>query len=323
MTPQNRRLLTKKTSCAALTAIVAGALAFQAGTASAINFSFAGYSWEQDNTPDVLGLLGNSATLGGATFSSGLPQNITQSVGFIALSGSSGSGFVAAPGFNPNLSLGKQATAQHGLLQTDSTASVFSSAINLPAGNNGSTTRHGISVSWSGGRSLLNGAGSDFVLYESGSNATSPEGQIVRAHLTGGGYSPWYYRSVDAFATYVNTPATTEGAFATAFDLSALGIANGALIDEIQIANLRSADRINTVGTFALNGEVVFSDPSGTLARASVGNLAGLNASSTFASGGLDPDPLYVGIMGTLVVPEPTAAALCGLGALLLWRRKR
>ncbi len=290
--------------------------------ASASIFSFAGYQWEQDNTPNVLGLLGNGATLGGATFSATLPNRITSSVGFIALSGNAGAGFEGAPGFDSTLSLGRQANVQHVLTQSDGTASNFSSAVNLPNGNDGSSARNGLSMSWSGGRSLLNGSGDDFVLYESASTSTSSEGQMVRVHLTGGGYTPWQYRAVDAFSVYTNTPATVEGAFATAFDLSTFGLIAGALVDEIQVANLQSSDRLNTVGSFALSGEVVFSDLSGTLAKPSVGALAGMNPASTFSDAALDPDPLYVGALSA-VVPEPATGALLGLGVLLLGRRVR
>ena len=49
------------------------ALAIQAIPASAATFSFAGFSWDQDKTPNILGLIGDGANLGGAQFSAGLP----------------------------------------------------------------------------------------------------------------------------------------------------------------------------------------------------------------------------------------------------------
>ena len=273
---------------------------------SAATYSFAGYNWDQDNTPDTLGLLGNGATLGGAAFSNGGPTSITRSVGFVAISGNANAGFVGEAGFDPSLSLGRLGSAQQGLTQSDGTDSVFSSAVNLPAGNNGSTTRHGLALSWSGGRSLPNGPGADFVLYESGSNSTSPEGQMVRARLqSDGSYTPWFYQAVDAFQVYTVTPGSTvEGAFATAFDLSLLGVADGVLIDRIEIANMHSSDRINVLGTFASSGQVVFNYPGVALAQASVGSLPGMNPNSTFGSSALDPDPLYLAVLHN-VVPEP------------------
>ena len=145
---------------------------------------------------------------------------------------------------------------------------------------------------------------------------------MVRVHMTGDGYSMWYYRAVDAFAAYSQSTPLNEGAFATSFDLSSLGLPLNTLIDEIQIANLQSGDRINTVGTFALNGQVVFTDPTNTLARPSKGNLPGMNPNSTFTAGDFDPDPLYIAVTGSLV-PEPTTAAMLGFGVLLLNRRSR
>lgn len=315
--------------CFAPPAIRAGlfALAAQASIASAATFSFAGYSWDQDKTPDILGLIGNNNNLGGAQFSSGLPTHITRSVGFQNSnpSGSANTGFTGLPGYNPGLTLGVQANTQHGLVQTNpipNSPSLFSSAINLPSGNDGSLARHGVSITWSAGRSLANAPGDEFLIYESGSDAVSSEGQMVRVHLTGDGYSMWYYRAVDAFAAYSQSSPLNEGAFATSFDLSSLGLPIGTLIDEIQIANLQPGDRINTVGSFALSGQVVFSDPSNTLARPSVGNLAGMNQNSTFSASAFDPDPLYVAVTGSLV-PEPTTAAMLGLGILLLTGRSR
>ena len=292
-------------------------------THSASVFSFANYSWEQDNTPDTLILLGNGVTLGGATFSLTLPNRISRSVGFIALSGNATAGFIGAPGFDPSTSLGMQATAQYGLTQSDGSLSLFSAAVNLPNGDNGSSSRNGLSMSWSNGLSLINELGNDFVLYESGSNSTSSEGQMVRVHQTGSAYSPWFYRAVDAFSVYTNTPSTVEGAFATAFDLSALGIPSGALIDEIQVANLQSSDRILDFATYALSGEVVFGNPTGLNAKPSVGQLPGMNPQSTFATTALDPDPLYVGIISSLAVPEPATTFLLSFGSLLLLRRPR
>ena len=303
------------------------AVAIQANLASAATFSFAGYSWDQDKTPNILGLIGNGANLGGAQFSANLPINITRSVGFQNSNptGSANTGFTGLPGYNHTLTLGVQANTQHGLVQINpvpNSPSLFSSAVNLPSGNDGSLARHGISVTWSGGRSLANGPGDEFLIYESGSDATSSEGQMVRVHLTGDGYSMWYYRAVNAFSLYSQSTPVGEGAFATSFDLSSLGLPLNTLIDEIQIANMQPGDRINTVGTFALSGPVVFSDPGGTLARPSVGNLLGMNPNSTFLSTAFDPDPLYIAVTGSLV-PEPATGAMLGLGALLLTRRPR
>ncbi|MCE9610741.1 MAG: hypothetical protein K8R23_11155 [Chthoniobacter sp.] len=304
------------------------AVVLQVQPVSAATFSFAGYSWDQDKTPNILGLIDNGPNLGGAQFTSvSVPSLlITRSVGFLATSGNANAGFFGVPGFNPTLTLGMQANAQHGLVQpvpyNNTDGSLFSSGINLPAGDNGTIARNGITITWSGGRSLANGPGDEFIIYESGSSATASEGQMVRVHLTGDGYSLWYYRSVNSFQTYTETPVTADGAFATVFDLTDLGLPNGTLIDQIQIANMMPTDRINTVGTFVQSGQVVFSDPGGTLAKPSVGTLPGMNPNSTFGATGFDPDPIYIGVIGS-VVPEPAGATLLALGGTLLLRRPR
>jgi len=305
------------------------AVALQVQPASAATFSFAGYSWDQDKTPNILGLINTGPNLGGAQFTPvGVTPSllITRSVGFLATSGNANAGFFGVPGFNPTLTLGMQANAQHGLVQpipyNNTDGSLFSSGINLPAGDNGTVARNGITISWSGGRSLANGPGDEFIIYESASSATASEGQMVRVHQTGEGYSLWYYRSVNAFNIYTQTPVTADGAFATVFDLSDLGLPTGALIDQIQIANMMPSDRINTVGTFVQSGQVVFNDLSGTLARPSVGTLPGMNPSSTFGATGFDPDPIYIGVIGS-VIPEPVSATLLALGGTLLLRRPR
>ncbi|MGE0745143.1 MAG: hypothetical protein AB7K86_07850 [Rhodospirillales bacterium] len=275
--------------------------------ADAASFTWAGYSFIQESTPDVLGLLGNSAVLGGATFSAGNATGITRSVGFQAQpGGSAGSGFTGLPGFLPELSLGRQGFAQQGLSQSDGSNCLFACAVNLPDGNDGNTTRHGLDVSWSGGKTLSNGAGNDFVIYESGSNSTSPEGFMVRVHLVGNGYSDWLFKSDAGYQVYTNAPATLEGAFATVFDLSDFGLAADVAIDAIQIANLIAAD------TLGAGGLVLF-DGSGT--------------APGFGSGALDPDPLYVGVLRDLTnpVPAPHGIGFLGLGlvGLAVLRRRR
>lgn len=291
---------------------VATVMALACAPAGAATFTFAGFTFEQDYTPDVLGLLGGGAVLGGATFSAGNVTTITQSTAFVA---SSVIGGVISPqaGFDPSLTLGRQGYAQQGLAQTTTPPDChYGCAINMPNGNVGTTVRHGIEVSWSGGGALLNGVGNDFVIYESasGSALTNREAYMVRVALAGGGYSAWRYEFVDSFEAYLSS---TEGATATAFDLSDFGVLNGGSIVSIQIANLVAADRVGGAGEGAVNFAGVGNTP-----LVSAGGLA-------FATSARDPDPLYVGVLGTVqVVPVPAAVWLLGsaLGVLSILRRR-
>ena len=186
------------------------------------------------------------------------------------------------------------------MTQSGGGCSLFSSAVNLPRGDVGTATRHGLEVSWSGGRVLANGAANDFVVYESGSS-TAPEGFMVRAGL-GGNFTGWHYFANSGFQQYVGS---TDGAFATAFDLSAMGLAFGATIDRIQIANLVAADRLGASGLV---------------------NFSGVGSTHGFGSSSLDPDPLYVGALSRVsTVPEPATLVLLttSLGAAAVIRRRR
>jgi hypothetical protein len=297
----------------AATTVGACALLLAAGQAQAIGFTFAGYTFEQDYTPDTLALLGNGAVLGGATFSAGTVTNITQSVAFVAASVGGGGVITPQAGFDPSLTLGRQANAQYGLVQPDTTSCLYGCAINMPAGNNQSVARrHGIDVSWSGGRQLVNGTGDDFVIYESstGTAISGREAYMVRLGLSDGSFTGWRYEIVDSVEAYL---ATTDGATATAFDLSSFGIADGGVIAAIQVATLLAADRVDGAGFGNMNFGGVGNVPLSSLGGA------------VFGSGARDPDPLYVGVLGTVqVVPVPAAVWLFGaaLGVLGFARRR-
>ena len=290
----------------ALSLVAASTTLILCGHASA-DYTFATFTFDQDETPDQLAFLGDSALLGGAQFSAGNVTRITRSVGFVTVSGDANSGFVEEAGFDSSLSLGRQAfdTSGGAVSQSDGTSSVTSSAVNMPNGNNGDSTRHGLSLSWSGGRALENGAGDDFVLYESGSTPTSPEGMMVRVGLSDGSFSDWYFEEHDAFELYSDSGAGGAGGFAIGFDLTDLGVADDELVTTIQIANLVAADTI--LGGDASAGFVAF-DGSGL--------------DHGFGSGARDPDPLYLGVLGN-VIPNPGVLALLGVAGLAGSRRRR
>lgn len=282
-----------------------------AAATEAASFTFAGYTFEEDYTPDVISLLGNNANLGGAVMSAGTLDSTTQSTAFVAASNIAGV-ISPQPGFDPAQSLGRQANTQWGITQPDNTTCHYACAVNLPSTDNGGTARHGIQASWSGGAGLLNGAGNDFVVYESATGTTSPgnrEAFMVRLDLGGGLFTSWRYEFADSAQQYLGQP---DSATATAFDLSDFGVASDAVIFAIQVANMRPTDRVSDAGF----GNVNFGG---------VGNLALSSAGgSAFAAGNFDPDPLYVGILGSVVVPVPAAAWLFmgAIGALGALRRK-
>jgi hypothetical protein len=300
-----------------LVAACAIAVVVASAPASAATYSFAGFTYEQDSTPDVLTLLGNSATISGAAFSSGTATAITRSVGFEATGGTANTGFTGQAGFDPSLSLGRQGNAQQGLTQSDGSSCLFACAVNLPNGNNGATTRHGLMVSWQGGLLLTNGAGNDFVIYESASTPTGDEAFMVSLLLSDGSITGWRYEVADGFEAYTETPAqTTVGATATAFDISSFGLGSDALVAGILIANMRTTDKVDGAG----EGNVNFSG---------VGNSP-LSRSGAYGSGSFDPDPLYVGILSDLTtsaVPLPSALPLFTTGLGLLgyvgWRKRK
>lgn len=301
-------------------------LALCAGVASAASYSFAGFTFDQDRATDTLGLLGDGVNLGGAQFSVNNANRITRSVGFVAISGDANSGIVGQAGFDASRSLGRQGFAQQGLTQSDGSNSIYASAINLPRSNDGSNgsngQRHGLEMAWSN-RALANGAGADFLVYESASNAPGQEAFMIRArNADTGEWSRWYFRDADGFELFTDGPGQTpvEGAHAFAFDMSDLGFADGDLVDSIQLANLRQADRIE--GADSTAGFVNF-DGTGLMAQF-------LNGASltTYGSGSFDPDPLYAVALGDLVtlgqvIPLPTGGAMALAGLTILGARRR
>ena len=271
-------------------------------SASAATFTFASYSWDQDNTPDVGTRLGNGVNLGGAAFSAGLASTSAGDVGFP----DQPSGSHALSTFNTALTTSRLT----GVAITPNT----SRPLNLPSGNDGTTARHGVELGWTGGRSFVNGIGSDFVMYESASSSTAPENPMVRVRLAGTNtFSDWHYFAPDAYQLYVSN--ATEGAFATGVDLADMGLNLGDSIDLIQIANLIGADRISGTTTHSFGGQnfgegrVVFD--GSTLVKPDPGSAASFRDTGYGAST-LDPDILYVGMLGSQV-PEPSTLLLAGV----------
>jgi hypothetical protein len=281
--------------CLAAIAICAAAIAVKPAWAGS-TFTVAGYTFDQLSTPDVV------ASLSGAPFSAGGPTVITASVAFAA--SNVGPGGVITPAidneanlpFDPELSIGELSFAAGFAMQSGGGDGHYATALNMPNGNNGATTRHGIETSWTGGRLLANLSGDDFGVYESGSNSSSPEGFMVRARLALGGFTDWFYQVNDGFELYLDELA--EGSFVHRFDLSDMGLADGELVSGLQIANLDDADTLDGAsGT----REVIF---------------GGGGTAHGLANGALDPDPLYVGITDGHLTPEPTSLVMAAFGML-------
>jgi hypothetical protein len=240
-------------------------------------FQFAGYTFDQRNTPNQAALLGDNQTLDGAHFSPGFPAATTGVI----------TGFPqSSTGYSNALALGQLTGISTG-----------NRAVNLPAGNIGFSARHGIEVGWSGHRGLTNLGGDDFVIYESAQTILTVEGLIVRVRAAptafgqSPAWTPWCYFPPANF----QITSGQAGAFAHVYDLSNFGLATNQMIDRIQLANLTAADRIAGPGTniggtvFVGSGRVVF-DGSTTVQP----DAGPFDTDRLYDFLTLDPDPLYV-----------------------------
>lgn len=250
--------------------------------AAAQSFSFAGYTFDQSDTPDTGANL-SPGTYSGAVVTAA-PTGTANVSGFPAVTS----------GFDASRSVGRLT----GLSSSGTRAE------NLPNGNNGASARSGFVLSWSGGRKLYNAAGDDFLVYESASTPTGPEGYAVQVYRPDSAtWSDWHYEPAEAFQLYNGQPAGGEGAHVTAFDLSTFGLAAGEPIDRIRIVNLTDEDRMeSSTGS----GRVLPEDAGATSAHLPApGPLAGY---TSYGSSTLDPDPIYVTTL------HATSTTACGNG---------
>lgn len=259
-------------------------------SASAQVYSFAGYSWNQANTPDFVVAL-SPGDVNGAIVTA-VPVATTTITGFPQ----------STIGFDASLSLGRKI----GL------AGSGTRGINLPAGNFGTTARSGFQASWTLGRKLVNQAGPDFVVYETGSN-NQPEALMVQVRsATTAEWSRWLYLPA---ANYQNfTSSATTGAFAFAFELDTFGVGTFDEIDIIRVVNMTDEDRIEgpgfevTPGVFLGSGFVLPEDNGATSqVLPDPGPLASF---LLYGNSTLDPDPAYIGA----IAPANT----CGDGVMQL-----
>ncbi|MCE9605246.1 MAG: hypothetical protein K8U03_10135 [Planctomycetia bacterium] len=262
---------------------------------SSNQFRFAGFTFDQANTPDIAvalpvsptpldptGVVINSA-VGAATGTASFPET--------------------SSGFNSALSVGR-------LINPSLTSGTL--ALNMPNLNDGTSKRSGIELSWSGGRTLTNESGADLVIYESSSSVGTQDAAMIQVHVFGGGWTKWYYQPKDARQNYVGD--ATQGAYATAIDLTNLGVAAGTKIDKIRYVNMIATDRMEGPGTEKVDGSGIlvasgFVIPGEAHPTSNVLPDPGSDANyNYFGSTTLDPDPLYFGVLhplGSLLTIPP------------------
>ncbi|WP_197530978.1 PEP-CTERM sorting domain-containing protein [Bythopirellula polymerisocia] len=159
----------------------------------------------------------------------------------------------------------------------------------------GDTTFQGIiELNWGGSPGVTNHDGDDFVAYENGAPG-GPEAYMVAVRETGSQtFSDFRYEFADDSVRVLPSAGTDIAqVLSTGFDLSSFGLANGATIDAIRVANLVPADRVDDVSG---QGNVILGGGSG------FAPLTGpQGAGGQYNSGGFDADITYIG-----VIPSPT-----------------
>lgn len=242
-------------------------------------FTFGGTSFDTDNFPSQFTIIPNG-TYDGAQITAPPVTPIQAGVGFpdqVAI-------------FPSNFSIGNNMFPGNGAPPIGN-----AKAVNLPAGNDGSTQRSGFTAEYQNGRAVGNAAGDDIIIYESSSNSTQVEAMMVRAYnVNTGNWSPWIYQQPDSFALYNGDP--TQGAFTYKYDLSKFGFAAGDYATKFQVVNMTTQDRMAT----SADGGVVIAGDNGATSNIfpAPGPLAG--GSTGFNGGTLDPDPLYMGALGAV-----------------------
>lgn len=176
----------------------------------------------------------------------------------------------------------------------------------IPGQNNGGTSislgdnffRGTVELNWGGAVGVTNGAGDDFVAYENGAPG-GPEAYMVAVRETGEtDFSVFRYEFADDVVRVLPSAGTDIAqVLSTGFDLSDFGLADGATIDAIRVANLLPADTVDDAigqGSVTLGGDV--------------GGFAPLTgpqgAGGQYNSNGFDADLTYIGV----IVPETNGA---------------
>jgi hypothetical protein len=245
-------------------------------------YRFAGFTFDQRDTPDQ----GFKLPVGFTDHGANVNAPPDQAVGAV---------FPENPiGFNEALTVGRLVNP----LITSGTL-----ALNMPAGDVGTTVRAGVELSWSNDRKLVNTDGNDFVIYEAASNPAGPDAGMVQVYIDGVGWSKWRYEAPDSFQAYAGS---TEGALATAYDLSDFGVEIGQAITGIRYVNMMASDRMEGPGVEKTSGSGIlvaegFVIPEDGGATSNVFADPGAMASfPKYGNSTLDPDPLYFAMLHSL-----------------------
>ena len=242
-------------------------------------FAFAGSSFDDTSAPDKASFLPANATFDGAIVSD-VPVGATGTVGFPD---------APAPGFNATLTLGNTFFG-----------GVGSRALNLPAGNDGTTKRSGVLLEYTGQRALQNNAGPELLAFESGGKTAvlaNPQAYMIQAFVVDTGtWTRWYYTPASKFGYY--TGSTTIGAYSTEYDLTALGVPAGAIVSQVRLVNMTAQDRMDSASGV---GFVIPGDASAT--SLFLPTPGPLSTHAQYDATGYDPDPLFV---ASLSVPVST-----------------
>lgn len=306
------------------------------------------YSWEQTNDPNNGVQLGvnDSATRSGVAFGPADNNNLSRT-GDITNFIEGQAGASTSVGYLSRITQRKTSEAP-AKLETTGTK-----AVNIPqSADVGTAAIHrGIQVGWNSGTNgftnpvLVNGnsngvnGAKDFVIWESGSTG-QPDALMVRVRdAVSQAFTDWFYFAAQS------SPVSSGGVlFAYAYDLSDFGLALGAQVDLIEMANMNSFDRIDATGvpmgsSYVAQGRVISYTSSPPAYSASSpgpdpGPLA-VGYTNGFGNATYDPDPLYVSVLGTMqnltAVPEPASIVawtlLVGLGLVgyakrSLWMKK-
>jgi len=181
-------------------------------------------------------------------------------------------------------------------------------------------TRDIIATKWADGVGLRNAAGNDLAIFEKGTS----EAYAIRAHnATTGTWTPWYYQ-------IFNQTSAIQFTTPTEYELTALGVAPGQVVDGLEITNLSPDDTV-AISTGEFDGlvelgfgVVTFGGSLDGFAPARRRSAPDLNLKA-FELGKHDPDIQFVVALNPLVaVPVPSAILLMlpVLGVLVTRRRR-